>query len=85
VAYRSSHEASGARVPNSPVSGGEGEIGCLFDEISNLVEPIERSATMAELGRLAMDGVISPERPDRRRILDQTRNTLSIWAGLNRR
>jgi hypothetical protein len=23
---------------------GEGEIGCLFDEIQNLVEPIERSA-----------------------------------------
>jgi hypothetical protein len=32
-----------------------GEIGGIFDEISNLVEPIERSG-MAELGRLARDG-----------------------------
>jgi hypothetical protein len=33
---------------------GEGEVGCLFDEISNLVEPTERSA---------MDGVVPPEQP----------------------
>jgi hypothetical protein len=36
-------EASRAHAHGSPVSG-EGEIGCLFDEIQNLVESIERSA-----------------------------------------
>jgi hypothetical protein len=41
---------------------GESEGGCLFDEISNLVEPTERSA---------MDGVVLPERPGHRSIPDR--------------
>jgi hypothetical protein len=32
------------RHASGPPSSSEGEIGCLFDEIGNLVEPIERSA-----------------------------------------
>jgi hypothetical protein len=34
-------KASRARAPDSPMSS-EGEVGCLFDEIGNLVEPTER-------------------------------------------
>jgi hypothetical protein len=34
---------------------------------------------MAEMGRIAMYGVVSPERPDRRRIPDQTeKNVLNV-------
>jgi len=44
VATDGVREANQSHVFDSP-SSGEGESGCLFDEISNLVEPIERSAT----------------------------------------
>jgi len=75
---------------------GEGESGCIFDEIQDLVEPIERSARGeshatnantrsigrsvsgagkrsegAELGRLAKDGVMSPEQPGQTRMPHQ--------------
>jgi hypothetical protein len=36
-------KASRARAPDSPMPGeGMGEVGCLFDEMGNLVEPTER-------------------------------------------
>lgn len=44
---RGRSHASGAS--NSPMSG-EGEIGCIFDEISNLVEPIERPSKDGRTG-----------------------------------
>jgi hypothetical protein len=46
-----------SHASDSPVPG-EGEVGCLFDEIDNLVEPTERPA---------MEGALSPNGPARRR------------------
>jgi hypothetical protein len=51
---------------------GEGDIGCIFEEISNPVETIRPGRPngrprMGGLGRLAKEGVVSPEQPGRRR------------------
>ena len=43
VATDEVREASWSHASNSPMPGeGMGEVGCIFDEMSNLVEPTER-------------------------------------------
>ena len=52
VATDGVRKASRARAPDSPSPGeGMGEGGCLFDEISNLVEPTERRYRDVPAGR----------------------------------
>jgi len=61
--------AGASQRASGPPMLGEGEIGWLFDENSNLVEPIERPVMGEQYcgERLAMDGVMPPEQPSRRR------------------
>jgi hypothetical protein len=65
VATDGVREASRARAPDSPMSG-EGKVGCLFDEIGNLVEPTERPHmnVRAELNSHGWRGVARTARLD---------------------
>jgi len=60
VATHGLHEAGSRACLASP---GEGEGGCVFDKMGNLVGPTERPTMGGGLGRLAIDGVVWPERP----------------------
>jgi hypothetical protein len=74
-----------AEIPSSS----EGDIGCLFDEISNLVEPIERPVMDGWAGLTSHGRRNVPERLDRTKNIRPTEKTCgeywlelrSRWAG----